>query len=74
MNDRATNEERLAALEADHRNIKEWMVTLSKDVGDIKAAAQMGRGMVWLVMKIGMWGIAAMAAYDWIRTHIIMAK
>lgn len=68
-----TPEERLAHIEARVAGQDDWLRSIASDVKALRSQADMGRGALMLLLKIGAWSAALVGALVWIaeKTHLI---
>ena len=65
-----TPEERIASLEEWKRSTEQWLGGMDKKLDQLIAAANMGKGAWWVVIKIGGLAVMLIAAVGWLADRI----
>lgn len=65
-----TPEERIASLEEWKRSTEAWLGGMDKKLDMLIAAANMGKGAWWVVIKIGGLAVMLIAAVGWLADRI----
>ena len=69
-----TPEERLARLETRADGQDAWLQAIAADVKALRTQADMGHGALILLLKIGAWATAAIAALAWVAEKLHLIK
>ncbi len=69
-----TPEERLARLEARFEGLDDWMKSIAKDVAALTATANVGRGALWLLLKIGAVSVVVATAVAYVAEKLHLVK
>lgn len=57
--------DRLVRLEAKHEQLEEWMASISKKLDEVRLVAHMGKGALWIMLKLGAVALALAGAGAW---------
>ena len=69
-----TPEERIAALEEWKRSTEAWLGGMDRKLDQLIAAANMGKGAWWIVIKIGGLVVLGLGALGWALDHLGIAR
>jgi hypothetical protein len=69
-----TPEERIAALEEWKRSTEGWLGGMDRKLDQLIAAANMGKGAWWIVIKIGGLVVLSLGALGWVLDHLGIAR